>query len=211
MERAERRRPPPEFDIVDIPQADDIDAVRAVVAAVEAGHTSRGAILAATGATERHMQYRVRAAVILGMVREGTSKGSTETERGGVHGAHGDEGRPGLHATERGRAWLSHPPRSDAERSLLRAAVRGVAALRPIAAALFGPRAPRRQWLATQLRTTTLMAEATAVRRASTLLGWRRRLMSRQLSLFDDLVEAGLGGWVEGAGASAEALPAGGM
>jgi hypothetical protein len=30
------------------------------------------------------------------------------------------------------------------------------------------------------------MAESTAARRAGTLLTWRRRLASRQLSLFDD-------------------------
>jgi len=159
------------FDIVDIPQADDLDSVRAVVAAVAAGHLTRAAVQEATGFTERHMQYRVRAAVILGLLEEKNAE-LVSTE---------------LVSTVRGRACLDRPARSEEERALLRQAVASVAALHDIAPRLFGAKTPKRPWIAKRLTARTLMAQSTALRRATTLLCWRRRLMPRQLSLFDEI------------------------
>ncbi len=156
----------PQFDIVDIPQADDLDTVRAVVAAVAAGHLTRAAVQEVTGYTERHMQYRVRAAVILGLLEEQDT---------------------GLSITARGRACLDRTARSEEERALLREAVARIAALHDIAPRLFATTAPKRPWIAKRLASRTLMAQSTALRRATTLLCWRRRLMPRQLSLFDEV------------------------
>jgi len=132
---------------------------------VAVGHHQRSAVQEMTGYTERHMQYRVRAAVILGLLEE-----------------KGDR----LALTPRGRAILDRPARSDEERALLRRSVASVEALAGIAPRLFAPRPPKRPWIAKRLAATTLMAQSTALRRATTLLCWRRRLMPRQLSLFGD-------------------------
>lgn len=159
--------PAPRFATVAIPQADDLDTVRRVLEVVAGGCATRASVQEVTGFTERHMQYRVHAALLLGLLAE--------------------DDEDALQLTLVGKAILDAPARSDEERSLWRQAFVTVPALAEVASDLFGPTAPKRQHLASRLSAATLMARSTAVRRASTLLAWRRRMLPRQLELFDEL------------------------
>lgn len=156
--------PAPRYETLTIPQADDLDTVRQVLEMVVAGHVTRPAIREATGFTERHMQYRVRAALLLGLL--------TDIDEA-------------LSITPAGRAILAAPARSDEERALWREAFVTVPALAEVAGDLFAAHPPKRAHLAARISAATLMAQSTAVRRATTLLAWRRRILPRQLSLFE--------------------------
>jgi hypothetical protein len=147
-----------------IPQADDLDKVRSVIASLADGPRTAHEIAEATGFSLRHSEYRARAAELLGLVR-----------RDKQH----------LVITSAGRALLASGEQSEGERKVwLRCFAE--TALAGLVPELFEPSSPDREALAARLMQATGMAESTAARRAGTLLTWRRRLASRQLSLFDD-------------------------
>ena len=154
----------PSLESASIPQADDLDKVRAVVAALADGPRSTPQVAEATRFSLRHTEYRLRAAELLGLI-------AREVQQ--------------LFITPRGQALLSSCEQSEGERRVwLRCfAKTAIAGLVP---ELFDHAEPDRDELAARLVDATGMAESTAARRAGTLLTWRRRLASRQLSLFDD-------------------------
>lgn len=146
-----------------VPQADDLDKVRAVVALVADGVTEATALARRTGFSLRHVEYRLRAAQSLGLV---------------------DAARTDAGPTAEGRALLATPAGSEDERQIYRSAIARCLALEALAPDLFDRTPPSRDELASRIVASTAMAESTARRRASTLLAWRRRLASRQLDLF---------------------------
>lgn len=142
-----------------VPQADDLDKVRAVVTAVGDGVIDPVAMAAHTGYSLRHVEYRLRAARSLGMV-------------------------DGAEVTAEGRTLLATARGSEEERLVYRTALARCIAFETLAPDLFDRTPPSRDELASRIVASTAMAESTARRRASTLLAWRRRLASRQLDLF---------------------------
>jgi len=150
------------LDSIAVPQADDLDKVRSVVAAVDRGFTETAAIADRTGFSRRHVEYRLRAARGLGMVSEGE-------------------------VTPEGKALLATETQSEEERLAWRSALARCLTLATLAPDLFALRAPTRDELASRIVACTAMAQSTAHRRAGTLLAWRRRLASRQLDLFGGL------------------------
>ncbi len=158
--------PTPGIASVDVPQADDLDKVRTVVsAATAADMMASGDIAAATGFSLRHVEYRLRAALLLGLL--------CKKDKGFELTAHGK----GLLATKRDsererRAWLDIVNASSI-----------VGALAPD---LFAEIGPSRDDLAARIAHLADVSATTAARRAATLLSWRRRLQSRQLELFPE-------------------------
>jgi hypothetical protein len=144
-----------------VPQADDLDKVRAVIAAIAEGADNSGSVAEHTGFSLRHVEYRMRAARLLGLLD--------------------DAGHP----TRDAGSLLATPSSSEDERLLWRRAIEGNATLNELAPDLFARQPPTRTQLAERIAECTAMAQSTAMRRASTLLTWRRRLASRQLDLFD--------------------------
>lgn len=172
---------------VDIPQADDLDAVRELVRTVAEGAAgprrgarNRAELIDVTRQSPRHVQYRVRAAVLLGFLSEercGEGRPASLASSAGATAA--------LTVTPAGARWLALEPRSDEEKLLLRLHIRSMAPLASIAFDLFADRAPEKVQLAQRIEIATRMARTTAVRRAQTLLAWRRRAFARQLDLFE--------------------------
>jgi hypothetical protein len=118
------------------------------------------AIATHTGFSLRHVEYRLRAARLLGLIDEGFG------------------------VTTDGAALLTTRNGSEEERLLWRAALVRSLTFERLAPDLFARDAPSRDELAERIVANTTMAPSTARRRASTLLAWRRRLASRQLDLF---------------------------
>ena len=153
------------LDSACVPQADDLDKVRAVVDAVAAGARDSAEIASRTGFSTRHVEYRVRAAALLGLVRQGSV---------------------GMEVSPAGAALLRTRITSERERLLLLRAIDDSATLKSLAPDLNDEPPPSLEVLAERIEVATGLARSTAQRRASTLLTWRRRLRSPQLSLFDD-------------------------
>ncbi|MCA9621687.1 MAG: hypothetical protein KC731_21840 [Myxococcales bacterium] len=149
-----------------VPQADDLDKVRATLAAVARGAKDTLAVAELTGFSLRHVEYRVRAATLLGLL-------TADAE--------------GFGLTPTAQGLLDTRPQSEEERLLWRQALAGWIALPVVAPDLFCAKGPTRDELATRIASSTGLAASTAHRRAGTLLAWRRRLVSRQLVLFDSL------------------------
>ena len=148
-----------------VPQADDLDKVRIVVDAIAKGVTDAIALAEHTGFSLRHVEYRLRAARSLGLVATAAST-------------------MGAELTAEGRTLLATGRGSEEERLVYRTALAHCLAVEALAPDLFDLTPPSRDELASRIVASTAMAESTALRRASTLLSWRRRLASRQLDLF---------------------------
>jgi hypothetical protein len=150
-----------------VPQADDLDKVRVVVsAATDAAMMATGDIAAATDFSLRHVEYRLRAAMLLDLL--------SKQDQGFV-------------LTGRGKSLLATKQASERERRLWLTIVSECPSIQALAPDLFSEVAPTREQLATRIVHATDMSSSTALRRAGGLLSWRRRLQSRQLSLFPDL------------------------
>ena len=138
----------------DLPQASSLAKVRGLVEAVAAGHgASARAAGDAVGLSARHAAYYAAAAsVTLGLVALGGRR---------------------LVLTESGRALLATPAGSLAERDALATVIRESTSIGSIAPDLLDGDGPSREALTRRLFHAGL-SEATARRRASTLLSWRR-------------------------------------
>lgn len=147
----------------DLPQASSLAKVRALVEAVAAGHdASLRAAGEASGLSPRHAAYYGAAAsVTLGLV--------TTTEGG-------------LVVTALGRALIETPAQSLAERDLFAHAIGDSTSITSIAPDLLDDDGPSREALTHRLFHAGLSA-ATAKRRASALLSWRRYVLAPQASL----------------------------
>jgi hypothetical protein len=150
----------------EVPQADDLDKVRAVVVVATRGPMTTGDIAAETGYSVRHVEYRLRAAQLLGLL---------------------DKQKDGFALSARGRTLLDTRPTSERERVTWRHIVEESPLLSALAPDLFATVAPTRDQLADRMLDATAISRSTALRRAGALLSWRRRLQSRQLELFPEL------------------------
>jgi hypothetical protein len=138
----------------DVPQANNLERVRKVVAVIASGVSEARKISEATGISLRHVAYAVRAAETLGLL------------------ANDDE------LTDAGVALLGTEPESLKERAELRGAVLRSRVIRVLVPELLHANAPGRDELADRiLREVEGLSRATAVRRAGTLLSWRAQLL----------------------------------
>lgn len=139
------------------PQAPRLHRVRQAVDHVAGGASSKGALEAKLAAEPRDVSYLLQAAHVLGLLtREGEEHVLTSL---------GAE----LHRTV---------PESEAERELLRRAVRESEALRAWAGDLLGKRPPALELLVERAQRAGL-SESTATQRAKQLLGWRTQLVEK--------------------------------
>lgn len=141
---------------IDVPQADNLDLVRAVVQAVADGHMTPADVGNVVGASKRHASYRLVAARVLDLL------------------AATDEGYA---VTRRGERLLKTAPGSEPERKALFTAVAECDVVQTVAPDLLGEEDIDRDALGKRIAKTTGLAESTAGRRATALLAWRRRLV----------------------------------
>lgn len=137
----------------DVPQADTLATVRALVYAVSEIGADTKVIAKATGFSERHVQYRSKAAQVLGLLDHKRS------------------------ITERGFSLLATAPSSEEERKALSNAVSTCQVVSLACPDLLSRSAPDRNRLANAIARATGMATNTASRRARTLLSWRRQVL----------------------------------
>lgn len=124
-----------------------------------------GDIAAATGFSMRHVEYRLRAALLLGVLAKRDK---------------------GFELTLRGKALLATKQDSERERRTWLDIVNASTIVGTIAPDLFADAGPSRDDLAARIAQVADVSASTAARRAATLLSWRRRLQSRQLELFPE-------------------------
>lgn len=136
----------------DVPQANKLENVRQLAAAVRDGVRDNAALLQMLDVDERHFAYYRQAAAILGLVRATNSA---------------------LSLTDRGRDLLGTAEGSREERECFLDAMRGARALKPFASFFLGEELPQAE-VAKRLETLTGLSHSTALRRAATLLQWRR-------------------------------------
>lgn len=141
---------------LDIPQANDLDTVRAVVRAVALGAEDNGAVCDFTTYSRRHAQYRLHAGRILGLVR-----------------MEGDA----LSITPLGERLVETLPHSDAEREVFYQAMQGSAVLAVLAPDLLSRDPPTQDLLADRLFQEAGLGRNTALRRAGGMLTWRHRVL----------------------------------
>ena len=144
---------------LDVPQANDLDTVRAVVRAVSRGADSMESIAEFTGYSFRHAQYRLHAARVLGLIQ-----------------MDGDV----VSMTVLGDRLIASALGSDIERQVYWDAIQRSPALSIIAPDLLSPNAPSLDTLTMRLFEIASLSRSTAERRASGLLTWRRRVLGHE-------------------------------
>jgi HJR/Mrr/RecB family endonuclease len=137
---------------VDVPQANKLENVRQLAAAVRDGIDDSAALLQMLEVDERHFAYYRQAATILGVVEESDEK---------------------LALTARGRNLLATGEGSREERACFLDAMREARALRPFASFFLGEALPPEE-VAARLQALTGLSYSTALRRAATLVQWRK-------------------------------------
>jgi predicted amidohydrolase YtcJ len=159
-DRSKRRRP--RLATGDIPQADDLPRVRRVLEALvasgraaEPGPGDTAALAAATGVAARHVSYALAAARVLGWLDAGFA------------------------LTPAGQSLLATLAGSPDEHRLLVEAVVGCPVLETLGVDLLGPVEPRASELCALIQRASELSESTAMRRATSLLAWRRQLLER--------------------------------
>lgn len=138
---------------VDIPQADRLVNVRQLVLAVRDGITHPATLREFLAVDARHFAYYRQASEILGVVHIGPDRA--------------------LVVTDAGVRLLAAPEGSAEERTLLRDAIVHARALRPFRSFFEGQELPA-ETIAARLETLTGLSPSTALRRARTLVQWRR-------------------------------------
>jgi len=144
---------------LDIPQANKLESVRAVVLAAERGSETLEQISDFTGYSPRHTQYRIHAARVLGLLR-------VEDEVAWV--------------TSAGTRLLETAVRSAEERDVFYRAIQGSKVMGFIAPDLLHPTCPSLGDLTGRLFSETTLSRSTAERRANGLLAWRRYVMGQE-------------------------------
>ncbi len=145
---------------LDIPQANDLDTVRRVVHAVLRGCKTVEAIEDWTQFSRRHVQYRLHAARVLGLVH-----------------MEGDE--PLL--TTMGEALMDCAKGTAEERQLWARVIEQCAVVQLVAPDLLARSAPDIEDLTERLFKNSRLGAETARRRASGLLAWRRHVLGESL------------------------------
>lgn len=147
---------------IDIPQADNLDAVRQIVQVVAQGCDTFDRIVAKTCFDSRQVEYRSHAARILGFL----------------------EVQPRLVLTAVGKRLVQTRPSSERERQMFEEAVLACRVINMIAPELCDKFPPTKRVIADRIMDCSQLGDTTALRRAGTILAWRERIMSRQLLLF---------------------------
>ena len=149
------RKPSPQrlHRTVDVPQANRLENVRQLAAAVRDGVSHPGALLELLDVDQRHFAYYRQAALILRII-DITDDGA-------------------LTVTDIGRALLATVEGSDDERARFRDAILAAPSLRPFTSYFSGQDVPLDD-LAHRLGVLTGLSHSTAKRRAQTLIQWRR-------------------------------------
>lgn len=136
----------------DVPQADKLENIRQLAAAVADGIDHPSALLELLDVDRRHFLYYRQAAQILGIVAFGEDRA--------------------LRITDLGRRLVAAPEASADERQIFAEAIAGARALRPFASFFSGDEVDP-STIAGRLRALTGLSRTTAERRAHTLLRWR--------------------------------------
>jgi len=143
----------------DVPQADSLDSVRRVVESVRDGAYTKQAIASATGYSPRHVQYKITAGVILGVLEKADT----------------------INITQLGKSWLNTDPGTGAESAFLRSSIEQTRIYKLIAPDLFDSLRPNREIVAERIMDYANLSESTALRRAGTLLAWSNRVLQHNL------------------------------
>ena len=144
---------------LDIPQANKLESVRAVVLATHRGSETLEQISDFTGYSPRHTQYRIHAARVLGLLR-------VEDEVAWV--------------TAAGTRLLETEVKSAEERDAFYRAIQKSKVMGFIAPDLLHPTCPSLGNLTERLFKETTLSRTTAERRANGLLAWRRYVMGQE-------------------------------
>lgn len=166
MPRLDASKPDRLHRTLDVPQADRLENVRQLTAAVRDGIEHAATLLELLGVDRRHFLYYRQAAVILGFVE---------------FDARGD-----LRLTSLGQRLLASAEGSREERQVFADAIASARALRPFAS-LFTGEPLELGALARRLEVMTGLSRTTAERRAKTLLKWRRHVQAPDASSFGGL------------------------
>lgn len=142
----------PRLPTADVPQADNLRAVREVVEAVSLVGTAPAALEAHTGFSGRHIRYRLQSGRIWGFVTASKE------------------------LTTLGRAFLATDAGSPAEMRLLRKAIRASAIVKLIVPDLLSSATFDLATVAERISAASELSPATAVRRAQVLRAWRRQV-----------------------------------
>lgn len=145
---------------LDIPQANDLDTVRRVVHAVWRDAKTLEAIEDWTQYSRRHVQYRLHAARVLGLVH-----------------VEGDEAR----LTTLGERLMEAEKGTAAERQLWARIIEQCPVVQIVAPDLLGRTPPDIEDLTDRLFRQSRLGAETARRRASGLLAWRRHVLGEAL------------------------------
>jgi len=148
---------------VDVIQAENLDLVRAVVAAVAEGAGTIDELTARTQVSRRHCEYRSHAARVLGFLQM----------------------QPRLSVTEAGKVLIQTRPNSEAERQHLEQAILRSPAINLVAPDLLDAVSPTSEVIKKRIMEFADLGDATSERRAKSLLGWRNRIFTAQLKLYD--------------------------
>lgn len=141
---------------LDVPQANDLDSVRAVVRAVAQGAAEVTAIADFTGYSLRHTRYRLHAARVLGLLHVDGDTAALTTD---------------------GERLLDAALGSDEERRVYHDVITRSPTLQILAPDLLGRSPPLLDDLSARLFELARLSRNTAVRRAGGLLTWRRRVL----------------------------------
>ena len=143
-------------EVAEVPQADSLPKVRALLAELE---TTRNVERAgrAVGLSPRHADYYFAAAEALGFAKE-------------------VDAGPVLSAT--GKKLLATAARSAAEGAAFREAIAKMEALGKLGVTLLVPTAPSKRALADRIAAQHGLSPSTAARRADTLLRWRKYVLA---------------------------------
>lgn len=145
----------------DVPQADRLETVRQLVAALHVGIEQGDAMLELLTLDARHFAYYRQAALILGLL---------EWSRRGAIGL-----------TPLGQRVLATAERSAEERALFAEAIQSARALKPFASFFAGEDVAPAE-LARRLVAMTGLSQSTAERRAHTLVRWRVYILGAAVS-----------------------------
>lgn len=144
----------------DVPQADSLKLVRDVLESLASGDAIPSDIVATTGFSLRHVQYRLHAARILGLAQ--------------FH-------KNFANITSRGIELVRTPKDSPQERLAFERAIKESTIVANLAPNLLGERGPSLANLARRIEKKTGLSHSTSLRRAGTLLSWRRTIQQLRL------------------------------
>ena len=146
-----------EIHSADVPQEDNLGDVRRTVEAIAAGLEDTGSIASRIGRSRRHVGYAINAAIVLGWLEEGDDK---------------------LAVLAAAQKLLAQKAGSDAERAVLRESIEQSAVLRALAPGLLAAAEPSREQISERIEALSGLSKSTSVRRAQTLLSWRRQVVA---------------------------------